>query len=197
MKTLELDGSTQNFDAEKTFGVISEEVKRLLAPQRVLTEIVVDGRSIDLDEEEVLNQQLFKNVGTVVLKSRDVKELFGESLVLAPRICEALRLDCTDVDGMFERGEHAEAQDRIGEMTSLLEWLLQVLSGFQALTSDKIEEREYSKGKVIESFNRMQLLLTRLHLHLGSQNWTEFRAILRGEFQVEVQNWETLFNELA
>lgn len=196
-KGLEIDGVMQEFDSNKTFGAISEEIKKQLGPNRVLTEITIDSRPVDLGEEERLRHIFLKNLGSVSIKTRDVHELFRESLELAPRICEALELDCGDVETFFENKEYQMAQDRVGEMTSLLEWLLQLISGVHSLGTDDIETLEFSGGKVIESVNRMQTLLTRLHIHMASQQWEEFRVVLKGDFLAEVKTWRNLFEDVV
>jgi hypothetical protein len=196
-KILELDGLPQEFDCDKTFGAISSEVKTLLAPSRVMTDIFVDGKAVDIYQEETLNRETFKNLGTVVLKSRDVNELFRESLSLAPRICEAMELDCTDIVNFIDAGNMQQAQERIGELTSLLEWLLQLIGGVQSLGKQKLEEMNFSGGKVIDTVNKMQFLLAKLHLHMSAQQWKDFQIVLQGDFAKEIKVWSNLFNEFS
>lgn len=197
IKELELDGELKGFDSNKSFGDISAEVKALVAPHRVVTEIIVDDKNVELDEELVLNETFFKDLGRVVLKTRDVNELFRDSLKMAPQICEALQMDCCDVEQFFVDGNLQAAQERVGEMTSLLEWLLQLISGLQSLGNEKIESMTFSQGKVMDSVNRMQFFLAKLHLNLAGQQWTEFRTTMNGDFKKEVGVWRMLFEEVS
>ncbi len=197
LKTLVLDGSQVSVDPAKTFSVISQELKRGLGPQRVLTEIVIDGRAIDLAEEEAMASKPLAELGDVVFKTRDVVELFKESLQLAPRICEALLMDCDDVENFFKANDMRQAQERIGELTSLLEWLLQLISGMQSIGGRKLEEMHYGEVSVVESVNKMQYLLGKLHLQLAGKQWDSFRECLGGEFKVEVAVWKRLFEDAS
>lgn len=196
-KNLTVDGNTMEVEAQKTFAMVSQEIKRGLGPQRVLTEIVIDDRSIDLNEEESLGNKPISELGNVVFKTRDVVELFRESLQLAPKICEALLMDCRDVETFFEANEMRQAQERIGELTSLLEWLLQLISGMQQIGGQKLEEMRYGNVSVSESVGRMQFLLGKLHLQLAGKQWDLFRETLGGDFKTEINVWKTLFEDAA
>lgn len=196
-KVLMVDGSPLMVDAQKTFGVASQEVKRGLGPQRVLTEIIIDDRPIDLLEEESLQGKSISDLGNVAFKTRDVVELFRESLQLAPKICEALLMDCDDVETFFVANDMKQAQERVGELTSLLEWLLQLISGMQSIGGEKLEEMHYGDVSVIESVNKMQYLLGRLHLQMAGKQWNDFRATLKTEFRPEIVSWKSLFDGAA
>lgn len=197
MKTLEMDGQIKAFDPEKPFGSITEELRTTLPNSRVLAEIIVDNRPIDLSEEEELNQKAFKNLGQVVIRSRRVDELFRESLQVSPRICEALQMDCDDMEQFIEKQEYTQAQERLAEMSSLLEWLIQLVVGAQSLGEKRIEELSFEGGRVMDSMNRMQFQLAQLHFHLGAGNWTEFRKMMTGDFKRELKTWESIFTSLA
>ncbi len=197
MKALELDGEAQEFDSFRTFGAISEEIRTRVAPTRVLTEIYVDDRSIDLEEEEILNRKLFRDLGRVIIRTRNVGDLFRESLQLAPKICQALKLDCEDIENFFAKGDGVSAQERISEMASLMEWLLKLISGVESYGTEKLEKMTFSGGAVISTVAQMQRHLTQLYTHMTRQNWDSFRGILQNEFKREVLTWEALFSELA
>lgn len=197
MKQIEIDGKAVGFDPEKSFGAISQEIKMTLAPDRVVTEIFVNDKAVDLVEEEELNARVFKEIGDIKVRSREVHELFRESLQMAPRICEALTLDCSDVHNFISDNNLQSAKERVSEMTSLLEWLLQLISGVESLGNTKLEELTFSRGRVMDSVNRMQFLLAKLHLSLSGEKWEDFRTTMSGEFKTEVENWGALFTELA
>lgn len=196
-KALIVDNNSMEVDARKTFAVVSQEVKRGLGPKRVLTEIMIDDRSIDLVEEESLADRPMSELGNVAFKTRDVVELFRESLQLAPKICEALILDCDDVEQFFQTNEMRLAQERIGELTSLLEWLLQLISGMQSIGGQKLEEMHFGNVNVSESVNKMQFLLGKLHLQLAGKQWDLFRGTLKDEFKPEIISWKALFSDAA
>lgn len=197
MKALTLDNQAMEVDGEKTFAIVSQEVKRGLGPQRVLTEIIIDNRPIDLAEEEELAHRTMKDLGEVTFKTRDVVELFKESLQLAPKICEALLMDCDDVEGFFAANDMKQAQERIGELTSLLEWLLQLISGMQSIGGQKLEEMRFGDVAVMESVNKMQFLLGKLHMQLAGKQWDLFRETLKGEFKSEITVWKVIFSDAA
>jgi hypothetical protein len=196
-KSLEIDGELRTFDAEKTFGVIAEEIRTSLPNNRVLTDIVLDNRPIDLVEELEINEKALKTLGQIVLRSRQVDELFRESLTSAPRICEALQNDCAELEKFIDEEKFTEATDRLTDMSSLLEWLIQLVVGAQSLGTERIEDMHFSKGRVMDSCTRMQFQLVQLHFQLGNGNWTEFKKILSGDFRTELKTWEILFSELA
>jgi hypothetical protein len=196
-REVEVDGQTMAVDATKTFGAISQEIRNQLAPDRVVTEIFLDGRAIDIVEEEDMNAKAVRDLGQLMVKSRQVNELFRESLQMAPRICEALALDCGDIQGFIQNQKIQDAKDRVGEMTSLLEWLLQLISGMETLGSETIETLTFSHGRVMDAVNRMQFLLAKLHLDLSSEKWSDFSATISGDFLKEVSIWKTLFTDIS
>lgn len=196
-KQIEVDGQTMAMDAAKTFGMISQEIRNQLAPDRVVTEIFVDGRAIDIVEEEDIKLKVLNELGRVSLKSRQVHDLFRESLQMAPKICEALMMDCGDVQTFINDKQIQAASDRVGEMTSLLEWLLHLISGMETLGSEAIETMTFSHGRVMDAVNRMQFLLAKLHLDLANEKWEEFRSTLSGDFLNEVTVWKALFTDIA
>ena len=194
---LNIDGSEREFDGSRTFGEISEELKTEMSPERVITEISVNGAPLDLNEETSIYHKPLSDLGNVDLKSRDVGDLFKDSLVMAPQICEALQLDCDDIQAFFAEEKVQEAHERIGEMTSLIEWLLQLISGVQMYGSEELKEMQFSHGTVLESVHRMEYLLAKLHKHLASSEFKDFSEILRGEFKHELGVWKTLFEEVS
>ncbi len=196
-KALELDGASREFESHLPFSAVSNELKNLLAPARVVTEIYVNDKPVSIQEEETLSTVPFKDLGKVVIKSREVNELYRESLNLAPQICEALKLDVQDVIRFFQTGDIQTAQERVSEMTALLEWLLQLISGFQAIAQFNLQEMKFSKGLVMESVDRMQALLTDLHVNLSEQKWEPFQTQLQGPFIQEVEVWKILFEEVS
>ncbi|MDB5037895.1 MAG: hypothetical protein JWQ35_1423 [Bacteriovoracaceae bacterium] len=196
-KQLQLDGEIKIFDPSKTFGVIAEEVRVGLPSDRVLTEIIIDNRPVDLVEEEELNKKEFSILGDVVLKTRQVDELFRESLTVAPRICEALQMDCDELENFLNTDKFQEAANRLTEMSALLEWLIQLVVGAQSLGDKRVEDMTFSQGKVMDSCTRMQFQLVQLHSNLADSKWDAFRKILKGDFKSELKIWETMFSDLS
>jgi hypothetical protein len=197
MKTLELDGESKIFDGSKTFATVSEEIRMALPPERVLAEIYVDDKPIDLAEEEMLNEKILNDLGRVVVKSRRIDELFKESLQSAPHICQVLQQDCIDVEGFLSKNDFESTHERVIEMTALLEWLIQLVIGTQSLGTTNVDAATFEKQKVSESITRMQYQLVQLHFYLGSQNWEEFKKILTGSFRSELSVWEAFFSEAS
>lgn len=196
-KSLEIDGQPRQFDPEKTFGMVKEEIRQMLPTDRVVTEIFINSRPIDLVEEDELHEKVLKEMGDVSFKTRDVNELFRESLQMAPQICSALKLDCDDVEAFLNKQELDNVGERVTEMTALLEWLIQLIMGVQQLGATKLEDMTFSQGKVMDTLTRMQFQLVQLHFNLGAQNWPEFLKILQNDFKGELSVWETLFSELS
>ena len=197
LKSIMVDGHELQFESAMTFGSVSESLRVKVAPKRVLTEILIDGKQIDLAEEETLRSKSLQDIGSVALKTRDVIELFQESLELAPRICDALSMDCVDIETFFQSGDLRAAQERVSEMTALLEWLLQLVAGMQNLGGLKLSEMNFGGSPVSESMNHMEGLLAKLHVQMTAQDWISFRATLKGEFAAGVSQWRRLFSDAA
>ncbi len=197
LKSVMVDGQEMHFESAMTFGSVSESLRVKVAPKRVLTEILVDGKPVDLAEEEVLRAKSLQDIGSVALKTRDVVELFQESLELAPRICDALSMDCADIESFFQAGDMRTAQERVSEMTALLEWLLQLVAGMQNLGGLKLSEMNYGGSPVSESMNHMEGLLAKMHVQMTAKDWVAFRATLQGEFAAGVSQWRRLFSDAA
>lgn len=196
-KTLELDGQTRAFDIAKTFGAITEEIRTGLPGHRVLTDIVVDNKAVDLLEELDLNDKTFGNIGRVVLRTRQVDEVFRDSLNSAPLICRVLQVDCEDLENFINVEKYKDATDRLQDMSSLLEWLIQLVVGAQSLGTQRVEDMTFSRGRVMDSCTRMQYQIVQLHFNLGSGNWPEFKKVLTGDFKAELNTWEVMFSELS
>lgn len=196
-KTLEIDGQVKAFDPTKTFGAITEEIRTGLPTHRVLTDIVVDNKSIDLLEELDLNEKNFGLLGQVVLKTRQVDEVFRDSLNSAPLICRVLQVDCEDLENFIAVEKFKDATDRLQDMSSLLEWLIQLVVGAQSLGTQRVEDMTFSRGRVMDSCTRMQYQIVQLHFNLGSGNWDEFKKVLTGDFKAELKTWEIMFSEIA
>jgi len=197
VRSIVVDGQEMQFEEALTFGTVSESLRLKVAPARVLTEILVDGRPVDLVEEEALRGKALAEIGKITLITRNVVELFRESLELAPRICDALSFDCEDVEKFFEAGDMRAAQERVGEMTALLEWLLQLVSGMQNLGGLKLEEMHFGGCAVSESVAKMEELLTKLHVQMTAKDWAAFRVTLHQEFKPQVARWKQLFVDAA
>jgi hypothetical protein len=196
-KSVMVDGQEMQFEGAMTFGSVSESLRVKVAPKRVLTEILVDGKHVDLAEEEILRAKSLEEIGSVALKTRDVVELFQESLELAPKICDALSMDCADIETFFQSGDMRAAQERVSEMTALLEWLLQLVAGMQSLGGLKLSEMKFGGSPVSESMNHMEGLLAKLHVQMTAKDWVSFRATLQGDFAAGVSQWKRLFSDAA
>jgi|GEM_PF-6839864 len=195
--TVKLDDRDLSFDPESTFGSVESELKKLIAPERVLTEICIDNSSVTIVEEEELQRSLLKNIGKLSFCSKEVSILLRESLQLAPQICDALCLDCDDIENFFSQDDYVEANNRIAELSSLVDWLFQVISSLQAYGSKGFTKQEFSTGSIMEAVKRMDGLLLSLHNYLQAQDFTEFRKILTGPLKNELVSWKTMFTEAS
>jgi len=192
-----LDGENLAFDASASFGAVAEQIKSSLAPHRVVTEIFVDGRSVNMEEEEMMILQSMKDLGQLTFKSREVGLLLKDSLQLAPQICEALLMDCDDIGGMIEKSEFLKANDRIAELSSLVDWLLQMVASIHSYGDDTSRMFEYEGQSLTDTVKRMESSLTKLHTQLQNKDYMAFKSVLQGEFRVELGAWQKMFTEVA
>lgn len=194
----ELDGEFLTFEKTLSFGEVSDQIKQELAPQRVLTEIFVDGEVVDLDEEEKMLGQSISKLGSLSFRSKEVGSLFQESLKLAPSICEALILDVDDIDQFFDKGEELKANERVAELSALVDWLLQMISGLQLYGSDdSFQKIAVEAGTSVDSVKRMETLLKEMHSSLEAQQYDQFRATLTGGFKEELKVWKDVFTKAS
>lgn len=194
---IEVDGASVFVDGDSLFGNFSEELKRKLGPERVLTEIFVDNRAIDIDEEASLLDLSVKDLGQIRLISKEVGALLKDSLQLAPSICDALLLDCDDIEKLFAESSYIEANERIAELSSLVDWLLQMISSLQSYGNASFQEIKVESGTAVDAVTRMDELLRSLHSKLQSQDYPGFRDILKTSFKKELESWKTLFVKVA
>lgn len=197
MTKIKVDGVERDVDSSLTYAALSEQLKAEHSPSRVIVEIFQDEKPISLGEEDQLRFQLVRDLKSLAFVTKDVTMLFRESLGLAPKICEAMALDIEDIDGFFQAGDFRQAQERVGELTSLVEWLLELISGIQALGDTKIEDLTFSQGGVMDAVQRMNRELVSLHSEMAAQQWDAFRTRLKGSFCAEVQVWRALFTDVA
>lgn len=194
---IEVDGAAVLVDGDSLFGNFSDELKRKLGPERVLTEIFVDNRAIDIDEEASLLELSVKDLGEIKLISKEVGALLKDSLQLAPSICDALLLDCDDIENLFAESSFIEANERIAELSSLVDWLLQMISSLQSYGSSSFQEIKVESGTAVDAVTRMDELLRSLHSKLQSQDYPGFRDILKTSFKSELESWKILFIKVA
>lgn len=190
---IELDGKPMGFDSNLSFGEISDQLKASIGPSRVLTEIYVDGRAIDIDEEANLTSRQVGDLGDLKFASKDVGLLLKDSLQLAPQICEALVLDCEDIEKFFEVGDFTSANERIAELSSLVDWLLQMIASLQSYGAEDFKQTSVGKGSVFDSVNRMDEVLRKLHQYLQNMDYDSFRSLLKEDFQSELSAWREMF----
>lgn len=194
---VELDGKAITFSPEESFGSLSLELKNQLGSERVVTEIYIDGRSIDIEEEDRIQEQSLKDLGRLRFVTKEVGSLLKDSLQLAPQICQALQLDCDDIENFFEKGEFVAANDRIAELSSLVDWMLQMVASLQTYGEEDFRQMSFSGDSVVKLVQRMDKLLNQLHAELQAQSFDNFRNILKNEFKPELVQWHAMFSEAA
>jgi len=194
---VDLDGNPVEFTSDQLFFQVAEEVKHRLSPDRVVTEIVVDGKPIDLEEEGRIHSQAVSGFGKLSFRSTPVSALLKESLELAPQVCQALILDCEDIESLFAEENLTDANNRIAEMSSLVDWLLQVIASLQSYGSENFRDMSFSGTTVLESVKKMESLLLELHGYLETGNVEDFRRVLKTDFRAHTQQWQELFTEAS
>lgn len=197
MTLLELDGTAQTFSGHKTFGDVTQEIRQSLAPHRVITEIFIDDRPLSLLEEERLNHCVLKDMGRIVFKTRFIHELFRESLKMAPKICEAILHDCEEIDQLFSMNDLQKAQEHIGDMMALLEWLFQLVTGIETLGKIPLNQMIMEGESILQIVNRMNAILEQMYTALNEQKFDPFRKIMKKEFFHEMNHWKELFKEAS
>jgi len=191
--TVILDNQEFLFDAEISFGDAQREIKKKLESGRVVTEIFVNEKAIDLEEEGALENEKLKDIGTIRFKSREVGSLLKESMKLAPTICEALFQDCADIAELLHNSKMIEANERIAEFSSLIDWLLQMVSSLQSYGEGDFRQMTVGDGTALEVISRTDTLLKALHHELQMQNYESFRQILLNDFRPELSLWREMF----
>lgn len=190
---IDLDNEMVSFQADRPFGEVADQIKKNLGVDRVVTEVFVDDRFIDLEEEARLQSTPIAEMGQLRFKSREVGALIKESLDLAPQICEALSLECQDIDGLFEKQALGEAHERVGELSALVDWLLQLISGLQSYGKSDFRAMSLGTETPVQSVQRMEQILSQLHTSLMAKNFDQFRSTLQGRFAPEIKVWKQMF----
>lgn len=191
--TVILDGQEFAFDPEISFGDAQREIKKQLQNGRVVTEIFVNEEAIDLEKEGSLENEKLKDIGSLRFESREVASLLKDSLRLAPSICEALFQDCSDISEMLQNSKMIEANERIAEFSSLIDWLLQMVSSLQSYGEGDFRKMKVGEGTSIDVISRTDGLLKALHHELQMQNYESFRHILMNDFRPELSLWHEMF----
>ncbi|TVQ78616.1 MAG: hypothetical protein EA369_06320 [Bradymonadales bacterium] len=185
------------FDSNVSFENLTERLKLEIGPQRVIAEVKLGTDFLGLDDEAKIAQQPLSKLGPLEFFTKEVTDLLKDSLQLAPRICESLALDCQDVLAFFEKEEFEAAHERIGEISSLVDWLLQCIVSLQSYGDESFKTLAVEEGTLVDSVRAMEKILKELHGHLSSQNYGPFLRILLGEFKPQIILWKALFEKAA
>jgi len=183
------------FGDQASFGDVSESVKSQLPPGRVVTEVFIDDRFIDLEEEVSLQTIPMSKLGKVAFKTKEVGLLIRESLEMAPQICAALALECEEINELFEKQTLVEAHERVGELSALVDWLLQLITGLQSYGTGDFRNTKLKEGTAMDSVRRMETNLSQLHAALVDKNYQAFTKLLTSDFVNETKVWEEMFNK--
>jgi len=184
-----------SFGDQASFGDVSESVKNKIAPSRVVTEVLIDDRFIDLEEEVSLQTIPMAKLGKVAFKTKEVGMLIRESLEMAPQICAALAMECDEINQLFAKQTYVEAHERVGELSALVDWLLQLISGLQSYGAGDFRNTKLTEGTAMDSVRRMESYLSALHGALVAKDYEKFTALLTTDFVAETRIWEEMFNK--
>jgi len=183
------------FGAQASFGDVSNSVKSQLPNNRVVTEVFIDNRFIDLEEEISLQPILMAQLGNVAFKTKEIGMLIRESLEMAPQICAALTMECEEIRALFEQQTFVEAHERVGELSALVDWLLQLISGMQSYGVGDFRDTKLNSGTAMDSVRRMESYLSQLHGALVAKDYPQFTDLLTRDFLAETKIWEEMFNK--
>lgn len=195
--SVQIDGSPLMVDSELSFETVAESVKGKIGPQRVITEVKIGSRFLNLEEEDRVAREKVKSLESIEFFTRDVASLLQESLSLAPKICESLAMDCTDIQSFFATGLLEKAHERIGELSTLVDWLLQCIVSLQAYGEKNFKSLKVDEGSLIDSVRDMEKILRNLHEHMMKQDFQAFEELLMGDFRSTVQLWQKLFTKAS
>jgi len=193
-----LDGEQVAVNSELSFQMLTEQLKAQVGPHRVISDVKLGERFVGLEEEDKLSSKSISSFQEPLeFFSKNIKSLLKESLELAPQVCEALLLDCKDVRQFFEEGNLESAHERIGEISSLVDWLLQCIVSIQSYGGLDLKTLAIEEGSLIDSVRSMERVLKDLHQKLSVHAHEDFQALLMGEFCEHIQLWKKLFEKAS
>jgi len=195
--TVQLDDEQLNFDGTSSFASVSDQLKTKVAPNRVVTEVFVDERSLNIEEEEEIQSNTLRDLGSIRFCTREVSALLKDSLQLAPQVCEALYLDCDDIESFFDKSDFGAANERIAELSSLVDWMLQMVASLQSYGDGDFRQMPVGESTVIESVRKMDAILSQMYGFLQSQDFDSFRKLLKAEFKPELKVWQEIFTKAS
>ncbi len=172
--TVTIDGASVQFAPGVLFSEASDAIKSKIAPERVITEVHIDGQFVDMEQELKMAAVPVGQLGELKFQSKEVGALIKESLEMAPQICAALPQECKDIDDLFEANKLTEAHERVGELSALMDWLLQLITSLQSYGENDFRTMAMKTGTPIDTVRRMETLLGKLHQCLIAKNYPSF-----------------------
>jgi hypothetical protein len=192
---VEMDDGVLSFSPTLSLQEVSDQIKNQLAPQRVVTEVFMDEKHVGLEEEMRLAFTPISRLGRLAFRSKEVGALIRESLELAPQICAAMEAECHEIKALFSKADLTEAHERVGELSALMDWLLQLITGLQSYGEKDFRSMSLKEGTPLDSVRRMESYLSRLHHHLSSKNFESFCELLVNDFLKETTSWTEMFQK--
>lgn len=194
---MDLDGSPFELAPTTAFHEASQHVKTQVSPKRVLTEIFIDHKPIGLEEEEKISNTPIEKLGKIKFISKPVEDLLRESAHIAASICDAMELECQEIDQLFQNDDLIKAHERVGEISALVEWMLQLMGSLHSYGHATFGEMKISSGNINDASKGMEACLIRLYGSLGQKDYEAFRTELKTEFQTEIQIWKEVFSAVS
>lgn len=196
-KSLWLDNEKASYSSEMPFGSLSENIRKHLGEQRIVSEVWLDGQALNLEEEQAIQQKPIGDLGEIQFVSKDVQTLFYEALQMAPQVCDALGEQSEAINSSFAKGELQTAHQHVADWSALMEWLLHLVQGLRTYGTISVDEIVVENEKASDSFQRMEQHLQTLQQAFASQNFTSFNQELQGTFKKELGLWKSIFHESA
>jgi len=112
-----------------TFGELVEHVERECVPQgQVLTQIILDGRNLDQQEENESGTVPLEQIGSVEFFSARISEIVREGLSDATQLLPSLMEDLPVVAAELRHGEAAEGIEMFGQCIEVISWYVNLIS---------------------------------------------------------------------
>ncbi|MGA0163420.1 MAG: hypothetical protein ACO3LE_04105 [Bdellovibrionota bacterium] len=194
---LKVDNFELQLSPETSFEMACESVKSKIDQGRVLTEIYIGNKSLSLEDEEKISQIPIGRLEQITFVSKSIDALLRESSEMAVHLCDSLEVECQEIREIFESGDLPLAHDRIGELSALVGWLLNVMSGLQSHGEASFFDLEIQGQPVKEAVRGLEKALEKLHLALEKEDYSAFQNELQAGFMDEIRVWKEIFSKVS
>jgi hypothetical protein len=194
---LKIDDYELELSPETSFELACESVKSKIQSGRVLTEIYIGDKSVGLEDEERIAQIPIGRLEAIQFVSKKIEDLLRESSEMAVQLCEAIKLECSDIREIFGTNDLILAHERIAELSSLVGWLLNVMEGLQSHGEASFFEQPIEGSPAKTAVLGLEQSLGRLHQALEKEDYAEFQAELEAGFLGEIAVWKEIFSRVS